>query len=322
MAAAPAVEPSAPSNNAEQPSSNLPIAPAPTGAGSTPPASGGAMAGMGEMPPAATPPPATPPPATPPPATPPVPVAPGDLPAITVWIAGDSTVANGLTPCPKGWGGVFAQHFDPRVTIKNSAVGGRSVNTWLYNVQTTMDAAGECNLARGANGEPTLQPRWQEMLDGMKAGDYLFIQFGINDSSATCDRHVGLEAFKDSYGMMALAAKERGAQPVFLTPVSSIACNGTQARGSRGGFVPATMQAGAEFGVPVIDLHQRSVDLFQARGFCPVAGGDVSAATTGPVGDFFCDDHTHFSPTGAVEIGNLVVQALRDQSIPLAAYLR
>ena len=35
---------------------------------------------------------------------------------------------------------------------------------------------------------------------GMKAGDYLFIQFGINDSSATCDRHVGVEAFKSSYG--------------------------------------------------------------------------------------------------------------------------
>jgi lysophospholipase L1-like esterase len=247
---------------------------------------------------------------------------PGELPAITIWIAGDSTVANGNTPCPRGWGGVFAPHFDPRVTVRNSAVGGRSVNTWLFNVQTTMDATGECALARDANGEPTLQPRWQEMLDGMKPGDYLFIQFGINDGSATCDRHVGIETFKDSYGMMALAAKDRGAQPVFLTPVSSIACNGNQARGSRGGFVPATVEAGAEFDVPVIDLHARSVELFQSLAFCPVAGGDVSAATTGPVGDFFCDDHTHFSPTGAVQIGDLVVQALRDQSIPLAAYLR
>jgi lysophospholipase L1-like esterase len=160
------------------------------------------------------------------------------------------------------------------------------------------------------------------MLDGMQAGDYLFIQFGINDGDRTCDRHVGIDAFGAAYGMMATAAKARGAQPIFLTPVSSIACNGTTARGSRGEFVPATLDAGLEFDVPVIDLHERSVALFQERGFCPVAGGDVSAATTGPVGDFFCDDHTHFSSAGAVEIADLVVQALIDQQIPLGAYLR
>jgi lysophospholipase L1-like esterase len=243
--------------------------------------------------------------------------------AITIWIAGDSTVANGNTPCPRGWGGAFAPHFNDLVTIDNAAAGGRSVHTWLYDVQTVMDdETGECVLTRGANGEPTLQPRWQAMLDGMKAGDYLFIQFGINDGDRTCARHVGIDAFATAYGMMAAAAKERGAQPIFLTPVSSIACNGTTARGSRGGFVPATLDAGVTFDVPVIDLHERSVALFQERGFCPVAGGDVSAATSGPVGDFFCDDHTHFSSAGAVEIADLVVQALIDQQIPLAAYLR
>src|SRR6185295_2441625 len=63
----------------------------------------------------------------------------GALPAVTVWIAGDSTVAsNGGTPCPIGWGGPFPMTFGPGVTVKNSAVGGRSVRTWLYNVQTTM----------------------------------------------------------------------------------------------------------------------------------------------------------------------------------------
>jgi lysophospholipase L1-like esterase len=242
--------------------------------------------------------------------------------AITIWIAGDSTVANGNTPCPRGWGGVFAPHFNDLVTVNNSAVGGRSVHTWLYDVQTVLDETGECALTRDASGEPTLQPRWQAMLDGMKPGDYLFIQFGINDGDPTCERHVGIDAFTTAYGMMAAAAKERGANPIFLTPVSSISCDGASARGSRGGFVPATLQAGEQFDVPVIDLHARSVALYQEHGFCPVAGGDVSATTSGPVGDFFCDDHTHFSATGAVEIADVVVQALIDQQIPLAAYLR
>ncbi|WP_438014105.1 GDSL-type esterase/lipase family protein [Sorangium sp. So ce315] len=243
------------------------------------------------------------------------------LPDITIWLAGDSTVANGQTPCPAGWGGQLAALFDDRVTVVNSAVGGRSVRTWLYEVQTTMDSTGECALNRDASGEPVLQDRWVRMLDGMKAGDYLFIQFGINDGSRTCDRHVGLDAFKASYGMMARAAEERGAQPVFVTPVSAIACNGSVARGTRGGYVTATHEAGAEHGVPVIDLHEHSVALYNELGFCPVPGGDVSATTGGPVGEFFCDDHTHFARSGAAQIAGLVAAAIRDQGLGLAAYL-
>jgi lysophospholipase L1-like esterase len=246
----------------------------------------------------------------------------GALPALTIWIAGDSTVATGTAPCPIGWGGQFKPHFANQVTITNSAVAGRSVRTWLYNVLTTMDSTGECDLAPGPNGQPAVQAHWQAMLDGMKAGDYLFIQFGINDSDPTCPRHVGANAFKGSYGVMAQAAKDRGAHPVFITPVSSISCNGTTAQGSRGTYATATKQAGTQFGVPVIDLETLSVALYNSMHFCPVPGGDVSAATTGPVGDFFCDDHTHFSATGAPQIADLVAQAIRDQALPLAAYLK
>ena len=250
----------------------------------------------------------------------------GALPAVTVWIAGDSTVqSSGGTPCPIGWGGPFPTLFGTGVTVRNSAVGGRSVRTWLYNVQTTMDATGECVLDRDANGDPTLQSRWSAMLNatsGMKTGDYLFIQFGINDSSATCDRHVGVEAFKTSYGVMAQAAKDRGAHPIFVTPLSMIRCSGTTEVGSREPYVMATKDAGTQYSVPVIDLHGLSVTLYTQHGFCPIPGGDVSATTTGPVGDFFCDDHTHLSSSGAVEIAGLVAQALRDQNIGLAAYLK
>ncbi|AUX34555.1 uncharacterized protein SOCE836_067290 [Sorangium cellulosum] len=241
---------------------------------------------------------------------------------VTIWIAGDSTVANGQTPCPAGWGGQIAALFDERVTVVNSAVGGRSVRTWLYHVQSTMDSTGECALERDASGEPVLQDRWVQMLGGMKAGDYLFIQFGINDGSRTCDRHVGLDAFKSSYGMMARAAQERGAQPVFVTPVSAIACSGSTARGTRGEYVTATHEAGKEHGAPVIDLHEHSVALYNELGFCPVPGGDVSATTGGPVGEFFCDDHTHFSRSGAERIARVVADAIRDQGLGLAAYLR
>lgn len=244
---------------------------------------------------------------------------------ITVWIAGDSTVAKGNTPCPVGWGAEFQALFKPKVKVVNSAVGGRSVRTWLYEVQKEMDSSGECVLTQDGSGEPVLQARWQQMLDamsGMQPGDYLFIQFGINDSSATCERHVGLAAFQESYGMMAEAAKTRGAQAVFVTPVSAIACSGTTARATRGSFVTATIEAAERYDVPVIDLHERSIALYNQLGLCPIpGGGDVSAATGGKVGSFFCDDHTHFDREGAVQIAQLMADALQEQHLGLAAYL-
>jgi len=246
----------------------------------------------------------------------------GALPAITVWLAGDSTVAAGSAPCPIGWGAGFQALFGSRATVVNDAIAGRSVRTWLYSVQSAMDSTGECVLDTNTDGTPVLQSRWQQMLTGMKAGDYLLIQFGINDSDSTCPRHVGISAFKTSYGMMAQAATDRGAHPIFITPTSSISCSGTTAVATRGSYVPATKDAGTQYNVPVIDLNAATVALYNAMSFCPVPGGDVSASTTGPVGDFFCDDHTHYSATGAPQIAALVAQAIKSQGLPLAAYLK
>jgi lysophospholipase L1-like esterase len=238
---------------------------------------------------------------------------------ITVWLAGDSTVADpsGGAACPAGWGNQFSQYFNTNVTVRNSAVGGRSIQTWLYdpNVSSSMNSTGECVI-----NPVTYSARWQAMLDsasGMKAGDYLLIQFGINDGSSTCPRHVGSARYQQLLGMMASAAKARGAHPVFLTPVAAITCSGSTAVGNRG-FITETNSAASANGVPVIDLHRLSYTLYNSLRFCPF-NGDY---TSGPVGAFFCADHTHFEPAGARQIAGVVTRALRDQGIPLATYLK
>lgn len=241
---------------------------------------------------------------------------------LTIWLAGDSTMANGNTPCPTGWGKHLGALFNEHTTVRNSAAGGRSVRTWMYNVTAEMGGDGECVLQRDGQGNPTLQPRWQEMLDNMKAGDALLIQFGINDGSPTCDRHVGLAAFKQTFGVLAAAAEERGVQPVFITPVSSIACNGNVPRGTRGEFVDATLEVGAELDVPVLDLHARSVERYAELGFCPVPGGAVNASTGGAVGEYFCDDHTHFSSSGATDMAAVVVELMKKANLPFVSHLK
>jgi lysophospholipase L1-like esterase len=252
----------------------------------------------------------------------PAPGACGSNGPITLWIAGDSTVANGGATCPIGWGLDFKNYFNSNVTVQNLAVAGRSVRTWLYDVQSSFGGDGECSLNRDSSGNPILQDRWRTTLAGMKAGDYLFIQFGINDGDSSCPRHVGSEAFMQSYQMMAEAARQRGATPIFLTPVSAIRCSGSAAVATRG-FLSETINLGARLGVPVIELHQRSINLYNQRVFCPIpGGGDVGPGTGGAVGAFFCDDHTHFSRAGANDIAALVVQGLRDLNLPLVQHLK
>lgn len=233
-------------------------------------------------------------------------------------MAGDSTMMNpqgGV--CPVGWGSQFAPYFTTDVTVQNSAVGGRSIQTWLYegNVTGTKNSAGECIVS-----PTTYSTRWTAMLDattGMQAGDYLFVQFGINDGDSACPRHVGTARYQELLGVMAQAAKARGAKPILVTPVAAITCSGSTAVGNRG-FLTETQNAATANGVPMIDLHKRSVALYNTLKLCP-NNGDYTA---GAVGAFFCNDHTHFETEGARQIAALITTALRDQNIDLAAYLR
>ncbi|MEU7474601.1 SGNH/GDSL hydrolase family protein [Lentzea sp. NPDC042327] len=243
--------------------------------------------------------------------------APAGAAAVKVWLAGDSTMADPKASCPVGWGSQFGALFTSDVTVVNSAVAGRSVQTWLYesNVQNAKDAAGECVVS-----PRTFHQRWQAMLDpatGMKAGDYLVVQFGINDGSPDCPRHVGSARYRELLALMAKAAKDRGATPIFLTPVSAIRCSGSTAVATRG-FLTETFDAGRTSGVTVVDLHRLSYALYNSLRLCP-NDGDY---TRGPVGAFFCNDHTHFEAAGARQIAGVVAKALRDQRIPLANYLR
>jgi lysophospholipase L1-like esterase len=235
----------------------------------------------------------------------------GALPNITVWIAGDSTVASHNAASATsveswGWGGQFEPLLDGKAAVTNSAIAGRSVRTWLYSVQSTADTTGECILDLDANGNPVLQARWTAMLAGMKTGDWLFVEFGINDGDTTCPRHVGSAAFIAAYAMMAQAARARGANPVFVTPTNGLnSCNFVSNRG----FLAETETAGAQNGVPVIDLNALTIAYFKSIG---------CTATTA----IFADGRTHFTQAGAMAIAGLVAQAVRDQGLSLAAYLR
>ena len=237
---------------------------------------------------------------------------------IKVWLAGDSTMADGAScsasGCPCGYGTQLDPLFNSNVTVVNNAVGGLTIQTWLYQgVSSTPDANGECAVTNTA-----FQSRWTNMLSGanaMKAGDYLFISFGINDGDSSCPKHVGEAKYEADLDLMAKAAKNLGVEPILMPPVGAIGCStdGNTAINIRTPyFTTATNDAGAANNVPVIDLGALSVALYNSLGLCPNSADYTS--TTSKVGQFFCQDHTHFQLAGAKQIA-------QDQVIGLGAYV-
>ena len=231
---------------------------------------------------------------------------------ITVWMVGDSTMQNcsGTGQC--GWAAEFQQYFNANATISNQARGGRSIQTWIWgdpNVsKTATDANGECQVIDTS----TYSDNLTTMLDatkGMQPGDWVYVAFGINDGTATCNRHVGKALFQSDLDFMAKTVRAKGANPIFGTSTSGQSCSGSTNVPNRG-FGPETKAAGAADNVPVIDLTQLSVDLYNSLKLCP--GGSST----------FWFDGTHFKTEGATQVAGVVAKALKDQGIGLAAYLK
>jgi lysophospholipase L1-like esterase len=232
---------------------------------------------------------------------------------ITVWMVGDSTMQNCAGSGQCGWAAEFQQYFNANATISNQARGGRSIQTWIWgdpNVSKTAatDANGDCQVI----DKTTYSDNLTTMLDptnGMKPGDWVYVAFGINDGTATCNRHVSKTLFQSDLDFMATTIRSKGANPIFGTSTSGQSCSGSTNVANRG-FGPETKAAGAADNVPVIDLTTLSVALYNSLKLCP------NGSTT------FWFDGTHFKTEGATQVAGVVAQALKDQGIGLAAYLK
>jgi lysophospholipase L1-like esterase len=218
------------------------------------------------------------------------------LPACTLYLVGDSTVMNyGSTSAQQGWGQQLAPFFISKVTIDDRAIGGRSVQSFMYtNASNTTESS-----------------TWVGIKNELKPGDFLMVQFGANDSSGISGRAVTPADFETLLGIMAAEVEAKHATPILVTPSALQQwVNGKETNTRLAPYADAMRALGASKQIEVDDLNARSVELLNEVG------------QTGAEKIYINGDKAHFTQYGATQMATLVVGELRRIGSPLAEYLK
>jgi lysophospholipase L1-like esterase len=184
------------------------------------------------------------------------------------------------------------------------------------------------NLAR--NGRSTVsfraEGRWDALLEELKPGDYVFVQFGHNDEKAEnpavyADARTG---YPRNLSRFVSEARARGAHAVLLTPVARrrFAADGTL-QDTHGAYPDAVRAVARSESVPLIDMERRSSAVLREHGEARSRALflHVDSAAHHPNYPRGVRDDTHFSPAGAELMAREVVEGIRETVPALARHL-
>ncbi|MBW4084002.1 rhamnogalacturonan acetylesterase [Paenibacillus sp. S150] len=219
-----------------------------------------------------------------------------DSEALAVVLAGDSTVTDqGEEGYPyAGWGQMLPLFFRSGAAVDNRALSGRSTRSFID----------EGHLQRISND--------------LRERDYLFIQFGHNDSKPDEARHTEpYTTYKEHLLAMITAARDAGANPVLVTSMHRRRFDGEGLIvDTHGDYLTAMRELAADEQVPLIDLEAKSRRLFEAYG----PEGSKELFMWSYPGEYLChpagvQDNTHFQIQGARLLAELVVLGIREAGL-------
>ncbi|WP_437919475.1 rhamnogalacturonan acetylesterase [Sphingobacterium sp. LRF_L2] len=219
----------------------------------------------------------------------------------TVWMMGDSTMAiKAKDKFPEtGWGVAFATKFNDDVEVINKAKNGRSTKSFIN------------------------EGIWSQVYEGVKEGDYVFIQFGHNDEKIEKPA-VGttIDEYKANLVKFVSSVREKKATPILLTPIARRSFVNGQLEQTHKGYPAAVKEVADSLQVTFIDLTKQTSDLLVKEGeehsvalFLHLAEGHANYSKG-------VKDNTHLNDYGAEVVANLVVDDIRVQKLPLAKYLK
>ena len=221
-------------------------------------------------------------------------------PKITVWLIGDSTMSNKEAKAypETGWGMELASFFDNSITVENKALNGRSTKSFIN------------------------ENHWQPVLDHIKTGDYVFIEFGHNDEKIDKPT-IGttIEEFKTNLVKYVVDTRQKGGIPILLTPITRRSFKNGVLKYTHGLYPAATKAVADSLKVPLIDLLTKSKMLVENM------GDDSSRALYNYVDTNNINypngkkDDTHLSPVGAKKIASLAAEGIEELKLELSRRL-
>ena len=194
-----------------------------------------------------------------------------------IYLLGDSTVCDQPTEPWNSWGQMLPRFFKPEIAIANHAESGESIRS---------------SIAAG---------RIKKIMDIIKPGDYVFVQFGHNDMKNRAQN--ALAEYKSDYKKLVSDICSKGAIPVLVTSME----RKTGVNSNTLGNYPETVrQVAKEEDAILIDLNSMGKVLYKAL------GNNIDKAF---------QDGTHHNNFGSYELAKCIVEGIRQNIPDLAKYI-
>ena len=219
--------------------------------------------------------------------------------AITVFLAGNSTVVNQENEPWASWGQMIPRFFDKQVVIANHAESGLALSSFLSS------------------------NRLEKILSIAKPGDYLIIEFGHNDQKEKGENSGAFKNYSERLRLYVNEFRAKGGIPVIVTSTARRSFdNAGNLQYTLGDYPEAARRVAKELDVPLIDLNMMTRAFYLALG----VEGSKKALVHYPTNTFPGQanplaDNTHFNTYGAYEIAKMVLQGMQSAKLPLRKHI-
>ena len=219
--------------------------------------------------------------------------------AVTLFLAGNSTVVDQDDDPWASWGQMIPRFFKPGITVSNQAESGLSLGSFLSG------------------------NRLKKVMSMMKPGDYLFIEFGHNDQKEKGPEDGAFKSYSERMRLFVNEFRKKGGIPVIVSPANrrSFGDDG-KITNSLGDYPEAARLVAKELNVPFIDLNAMTKILYEALGVeNSMKAFVIYPAKTFPGQDAALNDNTHFNSYGAYELAKCIIEGIRSNKLELTKFL-
>lgn len=219
--------------------------------------------------------------------------------AVTVFLAGNSTVVDQDDDPWASWGQMFPRFLRQGIAVSNQAESGLSLGSFLSS------------------------NRLKKVMSMMKPGDYLFIEFGHNDQKEKGPDDGAYKSYTERMKLFVTEFRNKGGIPVIVSAANrrSFDENG-KITNSLGDYPEAARRVAEEMDVPFIDLNGMTKTLYETLG--PERSKKlfvIYPANSFPWEPKELNDNTHFNSYGAYQLAKCVIEGIRKNKLGINKFL-